>query len=184
MPDQTVTESLRRTETEPAFDALAGTFSDAALLPIEDVVGLAASPHPQDAKARALLERLGSLAIHSLLKPRLATPGQQVQAAQTLVAADLLARQRMAAQVRRMLNDARLVPLPPDRGLKEEVTPPPRRICDEAWLALRQLLLVEETEDEYWLNAEGFLNLPVEERDTEIAALRQAEGWPKSSETE
>lgn len=83
-----------------------------------------------------------------------------------------------------MRSDVRPVPLPPDEGLKEEVTPPPRRLCDEAWLALRHLLLLEETEDEYWLNAEAFLNLPAEERDAEIGALRRGEGWPKPAEGE
>lgn len=185
MADPTEIERLRRAETEPDLDAMAEAIGESVLQRVQELAELAASMHEVTAtKARAVIVRLQTLAVLCLLRLPCTTPEQEIRAARMLLDAEFRSRQRMAMCLRQRLGDLRPVPLPSDRGLKEEVVPPPRRICDEACLALRRLLHAAETPEDYWLNAEAFLNLPAEQRDAEIAAVKGGGAWTNFIERE
>jgi hypothetical protein len=87
----------------------------------------------------------------------------------TAAAAAVALRARVAAHLRSLLTDKRLVPLA--RGLEGLAHAPPSRICDEAYVALRELVNVEESRGAFTLDRRTFLRLPDEEKDAEIAAV-------------
>lgn len=175
---ETFSDRLRRASTDLALASLAEIIETEALQPIGEIVNLATSlPEEMADKSRAILERLEMLTILSLFRVVPGVPTHTVRVHQLLAATDGNLLQKSIAATSKMLDDQRPVPLPPDYGLKEETSPPPRRLCDEAYLVLRRLMHVAETEDEYWLNAEAFLNVPMAERDAEIARIQSGGQW-------
>ncbi len=85
-------------------------------------------------------------------------------------------RQRVIAALEPLLEDRTPVPQP-DLPFETEELPPPRRVCDEAYLALRKLLAGEEDERTGEQNAYEFLAREEEERDVEIRRARTSRTW-------
>jgi len=103
-------------------------------------------------------------------------PTDRVEALQIAIEAEVALRQRVAAALEAMLDDLR--PLPPrPRLAPTEVRPPPRRVCDEAYLQMRRLVHYGEDELEAMVAGDAFLNLPEDQRDAAIARARRSETW-------
>lgn len=88
-------------------------------------------------------------------------------------------RAKFIALINRMLDDRRLPPAKPIPGPPREENPPMPRVCDEAYLAHRQLLNFAESREQYYLNAREFLALPEAQRDEEIRNLRRTNTWTR-----
>ena len=123
--------------------------------------------------------RLGAVGLLPLLDRTREAPPHEPRAlvwdVQTLVDLQLDTRSRLIPLLNGALRDTRPIP-PPDLPAWVEEPPIPRRVCDEAYLALRRLLAFEPEEDAD-LEADLFLNLSDEERDAEIDRLRTTKAW-------
>ena len=95
---------------------------------------------------------------------------------QAIVELQVKNRMQIASALEKMLDDQRPVPLPETAPSVEE-KPIPRRVCDEAYIMMRKLLAIEETEEEQFFNADAFLNMSEVERDAEIQKLRTSKKW-------
>lgn len=136
------------------------------------VVELARSPDPMSAfKARSLAGRLEELVAGTLLDA--APPADAATAVWTVTAATAATvglRARVAERVRALLGDRRLLPAQPaDTRVEEPVRP--RRVCDEAYGLLRELLETGESRPALVMDRWAFLRLPEAERDAEIARV-------------
>lgn len=186
MADQSLEDSLRIARLDCDIEALAEPIRAGAWFDPREAAKLSMRLEEQVAAegARQVLARLEELAIDPLLegaKPEL--PEQDLWVAQTLVESQILVRRRIA-ELSRLLGDGRPVPFPSDRGLKEETVPPPRRVCDEAYLVLRRLVNWSEDEDDYLLNSDAFLHLTDQQRNEEIVNARQRNVWSTWVEAE
>ena len=76
-------------------------------------------------------------------------PERQMWRMQSIVVRERELRERIEAELQRMLDDKRPVSIPVTGGREEERRPPPRRVCDEAYMQLR--LLVNADPDEEYL---------------------------------
>lgn len=76
------------------------------------------------------------------------------------------AENAVISHLKAALRDARLVPQPPGMRFMEEV-PPPYRVCDEAYTALRRLLNAESVQ-QCLMESRHFLSLPDAEKNREI----------------
>jgi hypothetical protein len=124
-------------------------------------------------KARRFLSEMNELAIGPLAdSPAPATPSQRVWLAQTVVAADLELRGRVAGRLFYLLDDRTQLPLAP-RPPDIEGQPIPRRVCDEVYIELRRLLNSSEAESAYYESVDRFLMLTNAERDAAIADARR-----------
>lgn len=83
--------------------------------------------------------------------------------------------ERVVAGLRAALSDTAVIP-PSSGAGPVEVSPPPRRVCDEAYQLLRRLRHPDEPEDEYRRVGLRFARMPESERDRLIAAY--VEGRP------
>jgi hypothetical protein len=86
-------------------------------------------------------------------------------------AAAVALRARVAERVRALLNDRRLVPPvePADPRVEEPLRP--RRVCDEAYGVLRELLETGESRPALVMDRWAFFRLAETERDAEIARV-------------
>lgn len=120
-------------------------------------------------KARTLVAALGSRAVAPLLDAEAASrPETEVWRLSSLAAAAIGLRALAAERLHACLNDRRPVPLPPVTEPAEE-QPHPRRVCDEAFLLLRELTVIDESKEDFVLEARRFLRQPESERDAGIA---------------
>lgn len=128
-------------------------------------------------KARSMILEIGDLALTPLLeslKPE--NPEQYVWDMKSLVNIQIENRLKIAKILGEMLDDKRLLQIPEvPMGVEEK--PPPRRVCDEAYLMLRRLLAFEEAEDEQFLNSVIFLDMSDEEKDAEIERFKSTKRW-------
>jgi hypothetical protein len=88
-------------------------------------------------------------------------------------------RAKYIALINRMLDDRRQTVAPRIAGPPMEENPPMPRVCDEAYLAHRQLLNFAESREQYYANARAFLALPEAKRDEEIRNLRKTNMWTR-----
>jgi hypothetical protein len=137
---------------------------------------LAALWHSKDPdtayKAQIVLSRLEELAIRPLLdSPPARAPADRAWLAVTVAEAAIELRGRLVGALERMLEDRAVIPRPANAGPVEEPLPD-RRVCDEAYLQLRRVLKSTESVEAYYLNANAFLRLSVEEKETEIQKAR------------
>ena len=143
---------------------------DTTVLPVRAVELAGAADEQLAVKARTLAGELEELAVGALLSagPPVA-PAEAAWRVRTATAATVALRARVAAHLRSLLSDRRLVPLP--KGVEGLAHAPPSRICDEAYVALRELLNIEESRAAFTLDRRAFLRLSYEEKDAEIAAV-------------
>jgi len=153
----------------------ARTRAAAQALPARAVELAAGAPSARAAQARVLVGRLDELAASALLDAAPADASTEVWMVATAAAAIVGLRSRIARRVQPMLADRRVLPPgPADPRVEEPVRP--RRVCDEAYLTLRELLNTAETRNAFVMDRWAFLRLPEPERDAEIA--RVAAGQP------
>ena len=162
----------------PAEAALAARVrADATALPAH-LVELARGPDRARAlKARSLVGRLDALAAGALLDaPAPPDAAAAVWTVAAATAATVGLRARVAERVRALLGDRRVLPevQPPDPRVEEPVRP--RRVCDEAYGLLRELVNTGESRTAFLMDQWAFLRLSESERDAEIA--RAAAGQP------
>ena len=160
-----------------AMAALARRVRGEALALPDAAVRLAESTHAVRAgNARDLVGELEDLTIGTMLDgappPAVEHHVWRLGAA---VAAIVSLRARAAERLRETLGDRRQVPIEPSPSPIEE-QPYPRRVCDEAYLMLRELLHLGESRGQFALDARGYLRLDDDGRDAEIARL--AAGQP------
>ena len=147
----------------------------ALVLPAQAVELAAGAQGDRAAQARVLVGRLEELAAGPLLDAAPADASTAVWMTATAAAAVVGLRSRVALRLQPMLADRRLLPSPPaDPRVEEPVRP--RRVCDEAYLMLRELLNTGESRTAFVMDRWAFLRLPEPERDAEIA--RAAAGQP------
>ena len=158
-----------------ADDLLAAALADARLLLTLAREGTA----PERDVGERAFARLGTVGLVPLLdRTREAPPAEPHALAwdvQTLVELQLDARAQLVPLLNTALLDARPIPQP-DLPAWIEEAPIPRRVCDEAYLALRRLLAFEPEEDAM-LEADLFLNRSDDDRDAEIDRLRKTRAW-------
>ena len=160
-----------------AAAALAARVRSATVALPETAVELAGGSSPAvTVQARLLVSRLDELAAGALLDtPAAASAQNEVWAVGAAVAAAVGLRARLAARLQPMLQDRRVLPVGPvDPRVEEPVRP--RRVCDEAYTMLRELLNTGEGRTAFLMDRWAFLRLPESERDAEIA--RAAGGQP------
>jgi len=103
-------------------------------------------------------------------------PEDYVWDMKTVMDLQLNNRVKLAKVLENMLEDKRSLEMPePPPDTEEEFLP--RRVCDEAYLLMRQLLSFEEGEEEQFFNTNAFLNLSDEEKDTEIKRVQTSKKW-------
>ena len=161
----------------PAEAALAARVRADATAVTARLVELARSPDPMSAfKARSLAGRLEELVAGTLLDaPPPADAATAVWTVTAATAATVALRARVAERVRILLGDRRLLPPQPvDPRVEEPVRP--RRVCDEAYGLLRELLNTGESRPAFVMDQWAFLRLPESGRDAEIA--RAVAGQP------
>lgn len=128
-------------------------------------------------KARMLAARLEELAAPALLDARQPPDASAaVWMLSTATAAAVGLRARLAARLRPMLDDRRLLPPAGPADPRVEEPERARRVCDEAYAMLRELLHTDEGRTAFLMDRWAFLRLPEPERDAEIA--RAAAGQP------
>jgi hypothetical protein len=144
-------EELERAARQP--------YLDAAALRSDDVVGDV---------ARKLLVAAGPVGLRVLISR---DPTRHEADIGAVGAAEAALRARILKWLESKLADKSLVPRPvPDPFERSEVKPPPRRICDVAFLAMRRLVHFGEDEMEQGNDASFFLNLADWKKDAVIAS--------------
>ncbi|MBS7635202.1 hypothetical protein KEJ34_06920 [Candidatus Bathyarchaeota archaeon] len=132
-------------------------------------------------KATSIILEIGDLALTPLLESlKSEIPEQYVWDMKTVVNIQIENRLKIAKILEKMLDDKRLLQIP-DIPIGVEESPPPRRVCDEAYLMLRHLLAFEEAEEEF-LNSVMFLGMSDEEKDAEIERFKSTKRWVALSE--
>jgi hypothetical protein len=135
----------------------------------EAAVALWLEGGPIAARAHAVVLALEDLALAALASSRIPPEGRDRSLRLLAVARATRAAQTRAVQALfAALDDKTELGSPGGDG---ESRAPARRVCDEAYLHLRDLLLSDGTAVQSAANAEAFLHLPKEERD---AHLREA----------
>ena len=120
--------------------------------------------------ARDLVGALEELAVRAVLGASpAATTTEAAWRVRTAAAAAIALRARVAGHLRSLLHDHRLVPLP--AGLEGLAHAPPARMCDEAYVALRELINLDESRSAFTLDRRAFLRQSDQEKDAEIESV-------------
>lgn len=127
-------------------------------------------------RADAVLIELGPLPFGVLSDATSDQPAQLVWEMQLMTDVHLQQRQWLSQKLDDMLGDTTALPQEDLSSAFEESAPPPRRVCDEAYLMLRHVL-AGEGDERFMINSDGFLNLTAEERDEEIKRVRETREW-------
>jgi len=162
---------------EEALENLSQKVLKEVRTPLEAIIRIWSLPDKNSsAKAAFMIDELGELAIGPLLTVDTSKDvPKQIWRISAIVEAELALRTKIAAHLDKLLDDKTPVPMP-DFGPIEE-PPPPRRVCDEAYTAMRQLLNVTESREQQFMNIEEFLHLPDKEKDAEISKVRKLKKW-------
>jgi len=131
----------------------------------------------ESSKSKAVLQSTGEIMLIPLLQSLCPdVPEDYVWDMVTIVDMQIENRVRIANALEVMLEDKRDLKMPVQVPDAEE-THIPRRVCDEAFRMLRQLLAFEEGEMDQFFNIDAFLNLSDEEKDAEIDRIRTSKKW-------
>ena len=132
------------------------------------------------AKGMSFLLRAQELAIVPLIESQPARVVDQVSALRMAIAAETKLRRKLAAKLDTLLNDKTPVPGEPPPNSKAEERNPPRRVCDEAYLAMQRLVHFGESELEALSGAHSFLELSDAEKDKLIHQARSSGKWEQA----
>ncbi len=164
-------------EDDAGFAALAAKVRQDAREPVLAAVdALLKNDAAASGKAMRLLPEVGELAVGPLVEAATSDLGKKIWSARTAVNALGQLRDRVATLLDGMLADRRVVPAPAGAG-PVEGKPPSPRVCDGAYLLMRQILNPKENLEQQALNQNAFLGLPVAEKDKEIQKARGAREW-------
>jgi hypothetical protein len=134
------------------------------------------------AKAALVLAALEEQAILPLLEsPADVDPKNAAWRNATLVEALIDLRLKTIKHLDAAMRDKRPVPLPPTSPHLEE-KPPPRRICDHAYILARRLLNTDEPRGQSLINQKEFLAFPDEKKDAEITTYLKSRTWTQFTE--
>jgi len=164
-------------DDEEKLNSIAGSIAAQSRKLPQEVVTMLHSGNEDDFKrAASVLLQIGDLTFTPLLKSHSEdNPEDYVWDVQTLTDIQMNNRHKLSKILNAMLLDTREVPMP--ENPMEEEQPIPRRVCDEAYLMLRNLLSFEETDDELFLNSQAYMELSDEERDAEIKRVKSSKRW-------
>jgi hypothetical protein len=152
-----------------AETSLAGEVRAASLELPAVAVGLTGAGDPAlRLAARTLTGRLEEIAARLLIDAQPSGTLHEVWLLESAVGAAVALRARVGARLRPLLSDRRSVPVTPQPPENEE-QPRPSRICDEAYLLLRQLTDSQESRTQLAFDSRAFRRLGESERDAEIA---------------
>jgi hypothetical protein len=130
--------------------------------------------------ARVTLMELGPAAIEGLLRTEdYEAPDDRAWFLDRLLEAELQTRARVRARLLRALDDKAWLKDAQGGPLMESY-PPRRRVCDQAYLAMRALTHPEEDQVGFGVESEQFLHMPVEIKDRVIEHARTAHQWNMS----
>jgi hypothetical protein len=134
----------------------------------------------QEQKAASILSALDELAFVPLTeKGDPPDPQRRVWFLRMAGSSYLEPRAKIIAAINRMLEDKRKPPVRPSSEPPMEENPPIPRVCDEAYLAHRQLLNFAESREQYYQNAHAFLALSEDQKDAEIQNLKKSNIWKR-----
>jgi hypothetical protein len=126
--------------------------------------------------AMSLLIDIEDLATVPLLEaPEPAHPYDRVARMTIIVDSQLEIRNTTVERLKKMLDDKR--PMNYQKMPRVEESPPPSRVCDEAYVLLRRLLNTTEDQETQTANTRLFLRLPEARKDIEIRKARTARTW-------
>ncbi|HEY2407229.1 MAG TPA: hypothetical protein VGI10_14565 [Polyangiaceae bacterium] len=180
--EQQFIESLRSVQTSAQEEALAKQETDEARAVPRLAVSLWAKGEPElAANAFAFLSEIGDLAIVPVLEgPLRDDPKSTVQALNLLADAELGLRQKVIARVNQLLDDKRPVPPRPRIGPKPDEPDHPRRVCDEAYVAMRHIVHFGESQYGSVVEPSFFFAAPEAARDKAIAEARRSNNWRRA----
>jgi hypothetical protein len=132
---------------------------------------------PLAGEAFDFLVDIEDLAIVPVLDGPLRDDAQaQSQAIELLTTQELKLRERVLQHLQLWLDDKRAVPTKPQFGHSEE-KPAERRVCDDAYLALRRLVHFGEDELAQLVDARVYLGMTDAQRDAVIARAKATKTW-------
>jgi hypothetical protein len=128
-------------------------------------------------QAYSFLVDINDLALVPILEgPLRDDPGTQSQAMFLLVQRENELRRRIVTQLDKWLDDKRAVPQAPD-FFPTEVRALPRRVCDEAYVAMRKLVYFGEDDIGQMVDENRLYELDESKRDEAIARARASKAW-------
>ncbi len=128
-------------------------------------------------KARHVLVGLEDLSVVPLLDAPLPPDAtKKAWMIQQLVAAHQQVQERIISVLDHLLDDTTEIQ-PDERSRKIEELPPTSRVCDEAYLAMRHLLNLGESDEMSAMTTDAFLHLPDDLKDEEIEKVRNSRLW-------
>lgn len=126
---------------------------------------------------RQMLVRMDFAALMAMIySPPHADPSNRAWLMTVMTEAELHLRGQLVSRLKEALTDREWVD-PPAWNIELEVSVPQRRVCDEAYLQLRQLFHPEEDQVGFSVDRNAFLNFPVELRDQVINDALQRDRW-------
>jgi hypothetical protein len=171
MESPTLPELLKRVDKTQAgsMDAFAAGLLDKVREDPRVIVATAASKDPDSAlRARETLLRLEDTIIwpasHADASVDIADRLWLTEAA---VRAEVQLRRDLASTLEKLFTDTTLLPDDVPPGMTEG-SPPPMRVCDQAYLQLRELIYATESGYKGMLNRDRFLANPFDDRDVEL----------------
>lgn len=177
-----VEENLRRS-SDDQVSGIADTLEKDLREPVRSATQLWMSPDAaMSGKAMALLLGVDDLAIVPLMEIDPPTPADKVWAMRMAVDAELALRKKMVAKVDVLLDDK--TPIPMAKPPRAERVPPPRRVCDEAYLLMRRMVHFGEDPITAQAEASYFLDLTDAEKDAAIRKARSSGMWNRVVEGE
>lgn len=165
-------------ENDQQVDSLVQEIKDQSLKNPRMLVELLHDGNEEDSrKAAMVILALGDLSTTPLLDSMNPdSPEEFVWDMQTVVSNQLANRNLIVKKLEEMLLDTRQLKLPePPPHIEER--PVPKRVCDEAYLMLRKILALDESEEVFFLNKRAFLEMSDEDRSAEIERARKTKKW-------
>ncbi|HVP07789.1 MAG TPA: hypothetical protein VMS71_08105 [Candidatus Acidoferrum sp.] len=163
---------------DPSLDSLAKSILERSYREPGDVVGLMHTDS-QDTKqkASAVALKLGNLVLPMLLDSLpVGKPNDLIWELQQALTLQNASRAKITKILLDLLKDQR--ELEPDNPFASaEDRAPVRRVCDEAYLLLRRLQVVNETDNQLYLNENAFMKMSMPERDAEIKRWQGERTW-------
>ena len=133
------------------------------------------------ANALGFLSEIADLAIVPLLEgPMRSDPQSAVQALNLMADAELALRQKVIQRVNQLLDDTRPIPPRTQVGPKPDEPIHPRRVCDEAYVAMRRLVHFGESQYGSVVEVSFFYSAPEAARDKAIADARRSNDWRRA----
>lgn len=180
--EQELIEALTNYPGPPDDDAFVEAQVNEALLSGRVAVRMWARGNPELAfNSLSYLSNIRELAITPVLEgPLRDDPTAAVRALHLVTDAELQLRQRVLKHVDGLLDDKRQIPPRPFIGPSPESPYLPRRVCDEAYVAMRRLIYFGEPEINRQIEADQFFAVSERKRDEAIAFARQSGSWRRA----